>query len=224
MMLNNSNGKITDTVYAFNNSSDDNVNDGTPVEVLNPAYFTGDYANYNIRYALGASELVAAEGAGGDKKMNSKTAEYYFNLKSEKENKTISGTVLNQAITIVANRKSAGGSAPAGKPMEFEGPCVATVANLPFTNISARSNRPESRLFIPGTAITNDIHSQLEAASLTATPAIAAYKQQYVRGSDVIQDSYANLSIGKPISCTKTSGDPNHIYVVYAYADELKAS
>lgn len=223
LKLSNSDGKITDTVYTYSDSSSDYIVAGSPIEVINPAYFSGDYANYNIRYALGASTLEAVTDPTGEKKMNDRTKEFYYNLKSEKDGETITDSVINQAITIVANKTSAYSTKPSGNPMEFEGPCVATVANLPFTNITARGNKPESRLFIPGTSITDNIHSQLEAGGLTATDEIKPYRQQYVRGSDTIKTSYVNLSNGKPISFTSGT-NANDIYFVYAYADELVAS
>ena len=228
--LSNETGKIDETIYAFSDSTSDSLSlEKNAVDVLNPNYFKGDYADYNFRYVLGASTLEPVDDAG-ERKMSG--TEIVYCLKSEKENATVISDISHQAITLVANRSTSKPQKVDGV-YEFVGPCVATVANLPFTNIASRRssdgsptpNAPVYRLCVPGVTssspVSSDIHSQNDAI---AADYRIIYDRQAAVGvstpSPTITRSLSNLAAGNPI----TFGDgtmSNDIYFVFAYADEL---
>lgn len=223
--LSNSDGKIYETVYSYSDSNGPAMTIETGFnkkEVLNPNYFVGDYADYNFRYALGASSLEPVLD-GGEKKMEG--TEIVYALKSETKKETVLGDLTNQAITLVANRSKVKPS-KVGDAFEFVGPAVATVANLPFTNISSRKgidgtllpNSPVYRLVAPGGVGSTDFHSQREIAVIDADYQIGYDRDSAVgesTPSPIITGSFSNLSYGNQVSLS------NDIYFVFAYADEL---
>lgn len=217
--LDNSTGKIFETVYKFDASNNPTLsaikdsNGIERVEVLNPNYFSGDYANYYFRYILGATTLEAATNSTGERKMVG--SEIVYCAKSEKDGSTVGGNLTNQAVTLVACKGDDEPKKPAGESYyEFIGPTVATVANLPFTNISSRKNgnSPVARLVVPGSTITADIYSQTDITNIPA-----AYQVGYKRANnEIVKNSFYNFASGNKVSFD------NNIIFVFSYADELQ--
>lgn len=230
--LSNKTGEITESTYEFSDSTADIPSKSTlDVPVLNENYFRGDYDDYNFRYVLGATSLEPVLDSSGERKMSG--SEIIYCLKAEKDSETVKSTIQHQAITLVANRSKISPQKVDGV-YEFVGPCVATVANLPFTNIQSRrgangvniANKPVYRLIVPDGGGAADIHSQNE-------PIDAEYRIVYDRASanpgetvpnPTITSAFSNLATGNPVTIGDgTSSGINDIYFVYAYADELVA-
>ncbi len=211
LRLSNSDGKIYKSDYKFQSNIDSVIEEAKDQEVLNPAYFDNDYKDYNFRYALGSSSLEVAED-GGAKVMDG--TEFVFNLKSEKDAAVVDGGYDRFSMTIVANR----GKTPAkiNGAYRFVGPCTSTVLTIPLTNITIREGKSCNRLFVPASTVSDDIHSQLEAAT---SGTYVDYRVQYLRPGDPdnhSQQSFINLAKGNAVSFD------NDIYIVYSYADEIK--
>jgi prepilin-type N-terminal cleavage/methylation domain-containing protein len=222
--LSNTDGKIKETVYEFSDSNGSAMSiKKNNEDVLNPLYFKGDYADYNFRYALGASVLEPVLD-GGEKKMVG--SEIVYCLKAEKDKEKVFGDLTTQAITLVANRNSTK-PAKVDDVYEFVGPCVATVANLPFTNITSRKgidgtqlpNSPVYRLVVPGGVGSTEIFGQRDVTHIPVDYQIC-YDRQAAVGvstpSPTITKSFSNFATGKDITLD------NDIYFVFSYADELK--
>jgi prepilin-type N-terminal cleavage/methylation domain-containing protein len=211
MHLDNSTGEIHTTAYTFPNSSHNAITAGvdtTAIAELNPAYIhANDNRRFNIRYIMGASELVTSM-SGGVVERNADTDPYYL-VQSERDGETVNEDYRNQAISIIVNE----GEAPvSGK---FEGPAVLNVANLSFTNIVERYelnpqvghpvNMPMRRTVLKdGDEGTNNIMIQ-------GDPTLPAELAQ----SDVSFINFAGQD-SKPVSTS------NDIYIVYSFADELQ--
>lgn len=202
--LDNSTGRIERSKYHFNNSSSDAVEAPVKNQVLPEAYFKGDGAKYNIRYALNASVLEKVDD--GDKRNESNDP--YYNVKAEKDGTPVNSDLVNQALSVIINQGAVPSADADDKPNEFEGPAVLSVAALQFTNISERSNARSRRYIIKADG-ESDFATQGTTKALNDF-AFSDYGYTYA-----MHNFAGNKS--EPVSTKKD------IYFVYAYADELKA-
>ena len=188
-------------------------NSATEELVLNPAYFVGDSADYNITYALNSSEL---ENLG---EVNSETDPYYA-LESEKNGETVRNMFSQQSVSIVVN---SGTKTPdtsgTNRFTKFEGPANVTIANIPFTNISSRFNADSSTnglLYRTVKASDGSDEHIYKQGPFAETPLDLNYQIPSYISAMTISDLAPFYNLAGQVSTEKD------IYIIYAYGDELK--
>lgn len=213
-------GQIEVTPYTFSNSSSDTMTPGATSQMVNPAYFTGRYADYNIRYALNPTELETVIESGAVKR-NADTDAFY-SLKSINDGDAVSNNFRNQALSIIVNRGSVASN-------EFEGPAYLTVANLQLSNISRRDSSTTVgpvRRKVQETAKEGDKEFYVQCDASNADPDPDKYPPALLMHDE--DTLYTPTPASAFHNFTAEAGGAisteNDIYIIYSFADELSST
>lgn len=221
MKLSNSTGEITVSKYHYKNSSIDTLEKAVTTKALPDAYFKGEGAKYNIRYALCSSQLGIVDDGGADKR--NADNDPYYNLLAERDGEVVNPDVplkpeqssKDQNITIIVNKGGKPSAPAADQPTEFEGPAVSSVAPLPFTNINSRGTRPERFITDADDSDNFAVQGTLKSKNDLGFDGDSHYPDAFVSFPGQI-----GLNPKDPDKKEKVSTQRD-IYFVYAYADEL---